>query len=227
MKYQIWGNTLPALTLTMNKGEQIYTQSGGMTWMNDCFEMETNLQGGFAKSLGRMFTGESLFMATYTATKDGAEFTASSSFPGQILAFEIGPGKELVAQKGAFLCATKNVVISTAFSGIKSGLLGGDGFILQRFSGTGMVFLEIDGSSKEIVLQPGEKYKVDTGNVAAFESSVQYSAERVKGFKNVLFGGEGLFLSTVTGPGKVWLQTMSISDLAGKIAGYMPRKNND
>lgn len=221
MNYQIWGGNLPAVTITLDKGEQIYTQSGGMTWMNDRFEMSTNMRGGVAKSLGRMFTGESLFMATYTAKENGAEFTASSSFPGQILAFEIGGGKELVAQKGAFLCATPGVVISTAFSGLKSGLFGGEGFILQRFSGEGVVFLEIDGSVKELDLRPGEKYKVNTGNVALFEGGVQYSSEMVKGFKNVLFDGEGLFLSTVTGPGKVWLQTMSASDLAARLNGYI------
>jgi uncharacterized protein (TIGR00266 family) len=225
MHYQIWGSNLPAITLTLDKGEQLYTQSGGMTWMNDRFTMSTNMRGGVAKSFGRMFTGESLFMATYTATEDGAQFTAAASFPGQILAFEIDAGKELIAQKGAFLCVTPGVVISTAFSGLKSGLFGGEGFLLQRFSGKGIVFLEIDGSAKEITLAPGEKYKVNTGNVAVFESSVQYSSEMVKGFKNVLFGGEGLFLSTVTGPGRVWLQTMSAADLAGKLNGYIVRGN--
>ena len=224
MNYQIWGENLPAVTINLQKGESIFTQSGGMTWMNDRFKMETGVKGGIAKGLGRMFTGESLFMASYTATEDGAQFTASSAFPGKILAFEIGEGKELVAQKGAFLCATEGVVISTAFSGVKAGFLGGDGFILQRFSGEGTVFLEIDGSVECIDLAPGEKYKVNTGNVALFENSVQYSAEMVKGFKNVLFGGEGLFLSTVTGPGKVWLQTMSARELAARIGGYIAAK---
>lgn len=224
MNYRIWGESLPAVTVTLNKGEQIYTQSGGMTWMSDDFEMSTNMKGGVAKSIGRMFTGESLFMATYTSTKDGAEFTAASSFPGRILAFEIGQGKELIAQKGAFLCATPGVSISTSFSGLKGGLFGGDGFILQRFSGSGVVFLEIDGSVKELTLAPGEKYRVNTGNVALFESSVGYSTEMVKGFKNVLFDGEGLFLSTVTGPGRVWLQTMSAAELAARLGGYIAAK---
>lgn len=165
-------------------------------------------------------------MATYTAQRAGAKITFASSMPGHIKAFEIGPGKEYIAQKSAFLCAQPGVTLSAEFTrSFKGGLFGGEGFILQRYSGYGLVFLELDGAIREYDLAPGEILKVDTGNVAAFETSVSYSAEMVKGFANILFGGEGLFLTTLRGPGKVWLQTMSIAELAGRILPFAPSNN--
>jgi len=203
MKYEIWGDNLPAVTIELDAGESIYTQSGGMSWMTDGISMETNARGGIGKALGRLFSGESFFQATYTAQRPGASITLASSFPGHIKVLEVGPGKEFIAQKGAFLCAQPTVDVSVHITRAKAGFFGGEGFILQRFSGYGLVFLELDGSIREINLQPGQTIKVDTGNIAAFESTVEYSAEMVKGFKNILFGGEGLFLSTLRGPGKI------------------------
>lgn len=222
MHYKVYGSPMPAVTITMEQGESIYTQSGGMTWMSEGISMETNMKGGFLKGIGRMFAGESLFMATYSAQRPGAEITLASSFPGEIKLLELGNGKEYIAQKNSFLCATPGVTLSAYVTGIKSGLFGGEGFVLQKYTGQGLAFLELDGTIVEKELGPGEKLKVDTGNIAFFEAGVQYSSEMVKGFANILFGGEGLFLSTLTGPGKVWLQTMSASELARKIIPFMP-----
>ena len=205
MHYRVFGAPMPAVTITMEQGESIYTQSGGMAWMSDGISMETNMHGGLFKGIGRMFAGESLFMATYSAMRPGVEITLASSFPGEIRMLELGKGKEYIAQKNSFLCATPGVNLGAYVTGVKTGLFGGEGFVLQRYSGQGLAFL-----------------KVDTGNIAFFEASVGYSAEMVKGFANILFGGEGLFLSTLTGPGKVWLQTMSASELARRIVPFLP-----
>jgi len=222
LNYKIFGDNLPAVSIRLGAGESIYTHSGGMTWMDNGIVMETNMTGGLMKGLGRMFTGESLFMATYTAHIPDQEIVIASAFPGHIVAIDVARCP-VIAQKRAFLCAQPSVTLGTYVArGLKAGLFGGEGFILQRLSGSGLVFLEIDGSMVERVLAPGEMIKVDTGNVAAFEETVQYQAEMVKGFKNILFGGEGLFLTTLTGPGKVWLQTMSISEFAKNIVPFMP-----
>lgn len=222
MHYKVFGAPMPAVTITMEQGESIYTQSGGMSWMSEGVSMETNMKGGLLKGLGRMFTGESLFMATYTAERPETEITLASSFPGEIKMLEVEDGKEYVAQKNSFLCATPNVTLSAYVTGLKAGLFGGEGFVLQRYSGKGLAFLELDGTIVEKELAPGEKIIVDTGNVAFFEAQVGYSAEMVKGFANVLFGGEGLFLTTLTGPGKVWLQTMNAAGLAKRIVPFLP-----
>lgn len=224
MKYEVWGNMMPAVTFGLEAGESIYTQSGGMSWMSDQMEMTTNMQGGLAKGIGRMFGGESLFMATYTAKAPNQQITLASSVPGEIKIFEIKPGYDIIAQKGAFLCATPGVELKAYVTNVKGGLFGGEGFVLQQYTGQGLVFCELDGAVREITLAAGEKLVIDTGNVAAWESSVTYNSQMVKGFKNVLFGGEGLFLTTLTGPGKVWLQTMSVSELAKRLIPYMPAR---
>lgn len=226
MQYEIFGNNLPAVTLTFQSGESIYTQSGGMTWMSDGIRMDTNMKGGFGKSLGRMFTGESLFMATYTAERPGAQITLASTFPGNIIPLELNGQREFICQKDAFLCATTGVKLAATISKLKTGFFGGEGFIMQRLSGTGLAFLELDGTVVTKDLAPGEVLKVDTGNVAAFESSVQYSTETVKGFKNILFGGEGLFLTVLRGPGRVYLQTVSVGEFARKLIPYLPTASN-
>ncbi len=223
MKYEIFGSTLPAVTIALDAGEAIYTESGGMSWMTDDIKMETNMKGG---AFGRMFTGESLFMATYTAQSPGQSITLASTFPGAILPLELSPGKEYICQKRAFLGAQPSVQLTVEIiKGFAKGLFGGEGFILQRLKGSGMAFVELDGSIKEIELQAGQKLKVDTGNIAVYESTVTYDVERIKGFKNVLFGGEGLFLTTVTGPGKVWLQTMTAEALAKAVIPFLPKSN--
>ena len=225
MNYQIKGNVVPVVEVTLNSGETMFTQSGGMAWQSEGIEMTTNAQGGLMKSLGRMFSGESVFMANYTAKKDGAMIAFNSTVPGSIIAVDCSQNS-YVFQKRAFLAAQSTVNLETTFTKkAGAGFFGGEGFILQKVSGNGMAFLEIDGDAISYDLAPGQVIKVDTGNVAAFESTVSYDIERIEGFKNILLGGEGLFLTKLTGPGKVYLQSMSISELAGLISSFIPTKN--
>jgi len=226
MQYEIFGNTLPGVTITLQQGEGIYTQSGGMTWMTDGISMETNMKGGFGKAIGRMLSGESLFMATYTAQVPNAQITLASTFPGSIIPLQLSAGREFICQKSAFLCATPGVNLSASLQKVKTGFFGGEGFIMQRIGGTGLCFLEIDGTVVAKDLLPGETLKVDTGNIAAYETTVAYTAETVKGFKNVLFGGEGLFLSVLRGPGRVYLQTVNMPEFASRIIPYIPASSN-
>ena len=226
MQYKIFGESLPAVTLTLNAGESIYTQSGGMTWMTAGVQMDTNMKGGLLKGLGRMLTGESLFIATYTATAANQEITIASTFPGAIVATDPAGG-DVIVQKSAFLCAEPGVTVSAhVVKNLSSGLFGGEGFVLQRLSGSGLAFLEIDGAICEKTLGPGESLIVDTGNIAAYEAKMQYEVTMVKGFKNVLFGGEGLLNTRLTGPGKVWLQTMTMPGFAKRIIPFLPMPSN-
>ncbi|MEY8336607.1 TIGR00266 family protein [Lachnospiraceae bacterium 62-35] len=224
MQYKIVEGIVQAVEVTLDKGEAMCTQSGGMAWMSDGLKLESNVKGGLAKGIGRMFSGESLFLATYTAERQDAMIAFGATVPGKILPVDVSQGG-LICQKGAFLCAETSVELKTAFTKkISAGFFGGEGFILQDISGTGMVFLEVDGGLVEKQLAAGEVLKVDTGNVFAFEKSVKYEVETVKGIKNVLFGGEGLFLTKLTGPGKVYLQTMNMSEFVGEIAKGIPSK---
>ncbi len=226
MQYKILGDTMPAVEVTFERrGEKMYTQSGGMAWMTEGVSMDTNMRGGFMKSVGRMFSGESLFMANYTAEREGAMIAFASTVAGEILPIDVGQTGGFICQKGAFLCAEESVELSVAFTKKASaGFFGGEGFILQDMSGNGMVFLEVDGNRVEKVLAPGEVLKVDTGNVVAFEKSVSYEIETVKGIKNIFLGGEGLFLTKLVGPGKVILQTQNFNEFAGRIVGLIPSK---
>jgi uncharacterized protein (TIGR00266 family) len=227
LDYKIFGENLPAVSIHLDSGESIYTQSGGMTWMDDGITMETNMKGGLMKGLGRMISGDSLFIATYTASRSNQEIVIASTFPGTIAAIDI-TNRPVIAQKSAFLCAQPSVQLSVhVVKGLSGGFFGGEGFVLQRLTGTGMAMVEIDGSLVERVLQPGERIKVDTGNVAAFEENVQYQVERIRGFKNILFGGEGLFLTTLTGPGRVWLQTMTLPTFAKQLMPFLPKPSSN
>lgn len=227
MKYQIIGDTMPAVEVTFDApGESMYTQSGGMAWMTEGIDMSTNARGGLMKGIGRMFAGESLFMATYRAHEPGATIAFASTMAGRILPLDVGATGGMICQKGAFLCAQEGVDLNITFTKkLSAGMFGGEGFILEDLSGQGMAFLEVDGDMVERVLQPGEVLKVDTGNVVAFERTVQYEIETVKGFGNILFGGEGLFLTKLTGPGRVVMQTQNIAEFAGRIARFIPTSN--
>ncbi len=223
MKYEIYGGHLPAVEVSLDRGESIYTQTGSMAWMSDQITLETNMKGGFLKSLGRMFSGDSLFQATWTADADNQKITLSSDLPGEIKAIEMDGTMEYIAQKGAFLGATPDVTFEAVLSkkfGV--GLFGGEGFVLQKYSGNGTMFLEMDGSIREIFLKEGERIKVSTSKLALFEATCDYDVETVKGFKNILFGGEGLFMTVITGPGRVWLQSMTAMDLANRVIPYLP-----
>lgn len=226
MQYKLVGNTMPAVEVMFDApGESMYTQSGGMAWMTEGIKMDTNTKGGLLKGVGRMFAGESLFMATYTAEQAGARIAFASTVAGEVLPINIGETGGFICQKGAFLCAEPTVGLSVAFTKrFSSGFFGGEGFILQDITGKGMVFLEIDGDKVIKELAPGEVIKVDTGNVVGFEKTVTYEIETVKGLKNIFLGGEGLFLTRLVGPGKVILQTQNFNDFAGRIASRIPSK---
>lgn len=226
MKYEIIGQTVPAVEITLNSGETIVSQSGGMTWQTDGIQMSTNTNGGLMKGLGRMFAGESLFMNMYTALKQDSKITFASTLPGQIVPINLSNFPSgIIAQKGAFICSEKDVNLKITLSKkFSAGLFGGEGFILQELSGNGTAFLEVDGDMVEKTLAPGEILKVDTGNVVAFEKSVSYEIETVKGLSNIFFGGEGLFLTKLVGPGRVILQTQNFNDFAGRIISRIPSK---
>ena len=226
MQYKVIGDTMPAVEVGFDAaGESIYTQSGGMAWMSEGVTMDSNMKGGLGKSIGRMFSGESLFMATYRAERAGSMVAFASTVAGEVLPIDVGAGGGMICQKGAFLCAQETVNLSVAFTKkLSAGLFGGEGFILQNISGTGMVFLEIDGNKVEKNLAPGEVLKVDTGNVVAFEKTVNYEIEMVKGLKNIVMGGEGLFLTKLTGPGRVILQTQNFNEFAGRIIRLVPSR---
>lgn len=221
MKYEITGSSLPVVVVTLDKGETIHSERGAMSWMSDGLEMKTNAGGGIGKAFSRMFSGESIFQNTYTASKDGDFIAFASSFPGEILAFDVSEGT-IIAQKTAFLAREESVNMSIYFQKkFGSGFFGGEGFIMQKFEGKGMVFLEIDGSIKEYDLAPGESMILDTGYLAAMTETVKMDVVTVKGVSNVLFGGEGLFNTKVTGPGHIWVQTMP----KYKLLSLIPRDN--
>lgn len=226
MRYEIIGKTVPAVEFTLNRGESIYSQRGGMTWQTDGINMKTNARGGVMKSLGRMFTGESIFMNTYTANVDGAKVAFATTVPGDIVSVNVGENNGFTVQKSSFLCAEPGVDMSIAFTKkFSAGLFGGEGFVLQKAKGNGMLFLEVDGDPVERILAPGEVLKVDTGNVVGFESTVSYEIETVKGLGNIFLGGEGLFLTKLVGPGRVIIQSQNFGDFAGKILGMMTKNN--
>ena len=225
MRYELIGTVVPAVECTLSAGESMFTQSGGMIWQTEGIEMSTNARGGIAKSIGRMFSGESMFMANYKAQRDGAVVAFGSTVPGNIVPIDIGMSGTFICQKGAFLCAEQGISVEATFTKkFSAGLFGGEGFILQKISGKGMVFLEVAGDTVERTLAPGEVMKVDTGNVVAFEEAVKYEIETVKGLGNILFGGEGLFLTKLTGPGRIILQTQSYAEFISKIVARIPSK---
>ena len=225
MNYNIIGKIVPSVEFNLNKNESIYTQSGAMAWRSNDIKMETNTKGGLMKGIGRVFAGDSLFMNTYTAQSDNQNIAFSSTVPGSIVPYDLTNTSGIIAQKGAFLCAENSVILKVVFTKkISAGLFGGEGLILQEMTGSGNVFLEVDGDQLIRELAPGESVLVDTGNVVAFEKTVKYEIETVKGLKNIFFGGEGLFLTKLTGPGKIILQTMNFNDLAGKVIRMMPSK---
>lgn len=225
MRYEIIGKTVPVVEVTLNRGESMYSQRGGMSWQTEGVNMTTNARGGVMKSLGRMFTGESIFMNTYTAGVDGAKVAFATTVPGDIVPINVGENNGFTIQKNAFLCAEPGVDIQIAFTKrFTAGLFGGEGFILQKATGNGILFLEVDGDPVERVLAPGEVLKVDTGNVVGFESTVSYEIETIKGLGNIFLGGEGLFLTKLVGPGRVIIQSQNFGDFAGRILGLMPKK---
>lgn len=222
MNYTIEGGTLPTVIIRLDAGETILSEVGARTWSRGPVATETKAEGGVGKSIGRMFTGESLFMSRYTA-QGPSELAFSSSFPGSIIARTLNPGESIVCQKTAFLCASAGVELAVHFQKkLGAGFFGGEGFIMQRVTGPGVVFLEVDGYCKEYDLVPGEQLICDTGVLAVMDASCQMDVQMVKGVKNMIFGGEGLFDTVVTGPGKVYLQTMTVPKLAKLMIPHLP-----
>lgn len=226
MQYEIKGEPTPVVICHVENGETMITESGSMVWMSPNMEMQTTA-GGFGKVFGRMFTGENLFQNRYTARGGSGMVAFASSFPGKIVAVQVSPERPVIAQKCAFLAAEEGVELSVFFQKkIGAGFFGGEGFLLQKLSGRGIAFLEVDGHGEEYFLAPGEKLIVDTGNLAYMDATCSVDIQAVKGVKNMLFGGEGIFHTVITGPGKVVLQTMPMSALAAALAPLLPSKSN-
>ena len=221
MQYEIMGGAFPVVVCRLETGEQMRTEKGSMVWMDPVMQMETK-GGGVGKMLGKLVSGESMFQNIYTAQAPGI-IAFGSSFPGKILPIQIAPGQELIVQKMGFLASEMGVDLSVFFNQkLGGGFFGGEGFIMQKLSGQGMAFIECDGEFMQYQLAPGQSMIVDTGNVLAFSAGVTLEVNRVKGAKNIVFGGEGLFNTKLTGPGTIWLQTMPLANVADAIAAHLP-----
>lgn len=221
MNYKVIGEPMPVVVCDLNAGESMVTEKGSMVWMSPNMEMNTNAGGGIGKAFGRMFSGESMFQNVYTAKGGPGMIAFASSFPGSIKAVEITPDRPVVVQKSGFLASEMDVELSIFFQKkAGAGFFGGEGFIMQKLSGRGTAFLEIDGYAVEYELAAGQKMVVDTGNLAMVDATCSIDIQTVKGVKNVLFGGEGLFNTVVTGPGKIVLQTMPVSGFASALSPF-------
>ena len=221
MQYELKGGAFPVVVCRLNSGESMITEKGSMVWMTPNMEMTTTGGGGIGKMFSKALTGESMFQNIYTARGEGM-ITFGSSFPGQILPLEVTPGKSFILQKSAFLASEAGVQLSMHVNQkLGAGFFGGEGFIMQKLTGNGTAFAEVDGELVEYTLAPGEQMVVDTGYVMGFELSVSMDIQQVKGLKNMVLGGEGLFNTVLTGPGKIWLQTMPISGVAAAIQPFL------
>ena len=226
MNYSIEGEPLPVVICSLEANETMITEKGAMSWMTPNMKMETTSNGGIGKMFGRAFSGESMFQNRYTSMGGPGMIAFASCFPGCITPIHITPRQEIIAQKSAFLASTSGVELSVFFQKrIGAGFFGGEGFIMQRLSGNGLVFLEFDGYIKEYELAPGQQLVIDTGYLAAMTGSCQLEIQTVPGIKNAVFGGEGLFNTVVTGPGKVYLQTMPINNVAGALQPFLSTGN--
>lgn len=225
MRYQITGESLPVLKIQLSRGESIRCQSGGMSWMDNEIEMKTEF-GGVGKMFGRMMSRETLALNEYTAKKDG-EITFASTFPGSIIAVQLTGGQSIVVQKSAFLAMFGNIENTVFFQKkVGSVFFGGEGFIMQQFTGEGIVFLEVDGSAHEYFIEAGDQKILDTGHLVMMDATCSMDIQRIKGVKNVLFGGEGLFNTVVTGPGKIVMQSMPASATAMRLYSLMPHQSS-
>lgn len=225
MEYEIIGTPFPVVVCHLKKGESVLSDSGAMAWMDPCMEMETTSNGGFGKAMGRMFSGETIFLNRFTAMADG-KIAFGSSFAGEIRKIDIGPGREIVLQKSAFVASEPTVERTTFFNKkFSTGLFAGEGFILSKYSGHGALFVEIDGACVEYDLAPGQQIVVDSGNLAMMDATCKMEVRTVSGLKNKLLGGEGFFNTVITGPGRVYLQTMPIVNLATVLSRYIIPKS--
>ncbi len=222
MNYEIFGSTMPVVICTLNTGEKLYSRAGAMKWMSSDIQMETGMDGGLMGAFKRTLSGESAFLNHFSAGRDGETIAFGNSFPGHILHFDISQ-RPVICQRRAFLAAGEEVELDIEVKrSLGTGFFGGEGFVMQRLSGRGEAFVEIDGECFEMALQAGQRMKVETGSVGAYEETVSMNIERVRGVSNVLFGGEGMFLTTLEGPGKVWIQTMPIQSMAAEVSEFLP-----
>jgi len=227
MKYEIHHTVMQCLEIHMTQGESVYTQSGGMAWMTDGIEMTTSGKGGVMGALGRMMSGASLLLTSYKCNTAQGMTTFVTDSPGKILPLELPAGSSLLAQRDTFLVAQETVTLEASMTKkLGAGMFGGEGFVLQKITGPGLFFAEISGEVQEYTLTPGQVMKVHAGHIAMFEPTVSYDIQMVKGITNILFAGEGLFLATLKGPGKIWLQTMPVSNLAAAIRQFIPTKSS-
>ena len=228
LRYSIEGGNLPVVICYPQMGQTLCTQGGAMSWMSPNMRMETTSGGGLKKVFGRLFSGESLFLTEYTPQGGNGMIAFASSFPGSIMPFEITPGNGLIIQKSSFLAMEKGLDLSIYLQRkLGAGLVGGEGFIMQRITGNGLLFLEVDGYCKEYQLGAGQSIIVDTGYLAAMSESCTMDIQTVRGAKNVLFGGEGFFNTVITGPGKVYLQSMPIFKTAQALSPYISVGSGD
>ena len=223
MEYKIKGGSFPVVECYLKSGESMITQSGSMAWMDSSITMETTSNGGLKKIVGRLFTNEHLFQNIYTANKDDSKIAFGTCVPGSIMAVKLEAGKSIVCQKSAFLASYGNVELSTFFNKkIGVGIFGGEGFIMQKLTGDGIVFIEIDGSCEEFQLESGQQLVLSTGYLVSMDETCSIDVQTVKGLKNIVLGGEGIFNTVITGPGKVIVQTMPLSKLANSIYPFLP-----
>ncbi|MCD2491630.1 TIGR00266 family protein [Lacrimispora sp. NSJ-141] len=227
MKYNIQGGNLPVVICELEANEQMITERGSMSWMSPNMQMATSGGGSIGKAFGRMFSGEAIFQNIYTAQGGPGMIAFASSFPGSIRPLEITPGNDMIVQKAGFLASTAGVDLSVFFQKkLGAGFFGGEGFIMQRLSGNGMAFIEIDGAAIEYDLAPGQQLIVDTGYLAAMSSACSLDIQKVPGVKNMFLGGEGIFNTRITGPGHVILQTMPVSDVAKTLQPFFNTSGN-
>ena len=225
MHYEIIGTTMQALSVELDSGEIVFSQTNTMAWMSPNIEMATHTGGGFFAGLKRTLGGGSFFVTDFTARSAG-HVAFAPRFPGTILARQLGPGQSLICRKETFLCAEKSVTLEIAWQRkLGAGFFGGEGFILQKLTGPGTVFLDLSGEVVESDLAAGQQLLVHAGHVGVMDPTIGFDIQMVRGFRNVLFGGEGLFLASLTGPGRVLLQTMPIINLAEEIARYLPKSS--
>ena len=227
INYKIEGGSLPVVICYPEKGEALCTESGAMSWMSPNMQMQTNSGGGIKKMLGRLFSGDSIFLNEYTPAGGSGMIAFAASFPGSIIPYEVTPGNGIIVQKSGFLAMEKGLELSVYLQrSLGSGFFGGEGFIMQKITGNGLAFIEIDGYCKEYTLQAGESIIVDTGYLAAMSETCQMDIQSVKGAKNIFFGGEGLFHTRITGPGKVYIQSMPIINTAQRLIPYLPKPSS-
>ena len=225
--YHIMGTVQQTVAVNLQPNQIVYSDAGGMSWMTATVSMNANTGGGLGGMFKRALSGATAFLLDFTTNGGPGQVAFSADFPGKILPIELESGQSVIMHKHAFTCAEKSVALDVFFSRkLGSGLFGGEGFILQKVTGPGMVFAELDGDAVEYRLAPGELMKIEPGHIAMFDPTVTFDITRIKGIKNMLFGGEGIFLGTLTGPGRIWLHSMTVSKIAHRIMEFIPTKSS-